>query len=121
MTNTRQIFLGHRTWNSAASQQINADATRTLDHCPAERDPLLREVQFNLLIGSLKLDPQLHPQFLNSLYGNNYNLIKNLIKAAIANFFKYQNSLIPLLYPQEMWESKLIDLVDSGFLTERDP
>ena len=120
--NTRQIFLGHRTWNSAASQQINADATRTLDHCPAERDPLLREVQFNLLIGSLKLDPQfLYPQFLNSLYGNNYNLIKNLIKAAIANFFKYQNSLIPLLYPQEMWESKLIDLVDSGFLTERDP
>ena len=120
--NTKQIFLGHQTWNSAISQQINTGATKTLDQRPVERDPMLREVQFNLLIGSLKLDPQfLYPQFLNSLYGGNYNLIKNLIKTAIANFFKYQNSLIPLLYPQEMWESKLMDLVDSGFLTDRNP
>ncbi|KAG0668033.1 hypothetical protein C6P45_005123 [Maudiozyma exigua] len=105
----RRIFLGHRTWNKIfknGKDKIKSDIQLVK----------LNSIEtnlFDLVKQQLKLNSNnyLFPQFLINQYKNDTSLIKSQLVNAINQCFLTINSLVPVLYPFDIVENDLIEIV----------
>lgn len=119
-------FSGHCTWNiltgtlprNASPESATANkraGNSSISHIlasPMSHTQWLREFHTNALINNLQLTPQFAflPQFLLVKYQYDIPHLKGLIHTAISQFFKTQNSLIPILHPVKRWQDRLLHL-----------
>ncbi|KAL3232504.1 Protein SIP4 [Nakaseomyces bracarensis] len=118
-TNFSNNYLGHATWHllngnihpSKASEDSRTK-TKYPDTSFVADNTWLREFQIDTMVEILQLNSQfLLPQFLLVRYKYNMNQLKELLELSLEQFFKSQNSLIPLLYPLEFWKEKLLQQI----------
>lgn len=105
----KRIFLGHRTWGKIFKNNQNKIESDT----HFNKLNLLEPILFDLLKQQLKLNGNNHlfPQFLINQYKNDTSAIKKHLVNAIKQFFLSINSLVPILYPFDIVENDLIDIV----------
>ena len=105
----KRIFLGHRTWAKIFKNNKNS----TESDIQFNKLNFLEPILFDLLKQQLKLNGNNHlfPQFLINQYKNDTNLIKKQLVNAIKQFFLSINSLVPILYPFDIVENDLIDII----------
>lgn len=99
-------YLGHCTWN------ILTNAFDQSNHAQLDTE-WLSNSHISLITNFLQLEPKsfFFPKFLLVKYENNLVRLKRLVKAAIGDFNRFQNSLIPLLHPFDKWQSRLMSIL----------
>lgn len=112
--NDRQMFLGHRTWNKIfhiENDMLNNETDNEI-HKFDDFEPIL----MTLMKQQLKLNGNnyIYPHFLINQYRNDTSLIKSQLIQAVRQFFLTINSLIPILYPFDIMENSLIDMIIMG-------
>lgn len=117
INNDKQVFLGHRTWNhffNGEPDSINNPNLLQINELnnnnDFDNDFLLNLIKKKLRLNSINF---ILPQFVINKYKNDLNLIKSLLIKSIKQFFLTMNSLIPILYPFDIIETKLIDLINN--------
>ncbi|SMN21725.1 similar to Saccharomyces cerevisiae YJL089W SIP4 C6 zinc cluster transcriptional activator that binds to the carbon source-responsive element (CSRE) of gluconeogenic genes [Maudiozyma saulgeensis] len=105
----RQTFLGHRTWNKIFHIDNDILNTENETHKFDDFEPIL----MTLMKQQLKLNGNnyVFPQFLINQYRNDTYIIKSQLIQAVRQFFLSINSLIPILYPFDILETSLIDMI----------
>lgn len=99
-------YLGHCTWNILTN-------TFSESKHPQLDTKWLNNSHISMTTDFLQLEPKsfFFPKFLLVKYENNLVRLKRLVKGAIADFNRFQNSLVPLLHPFDKWQSKFMSLL----------
>lgn len=101
-------YLGNSTWNVLTGEDTLATSSE------ATRDQGDNNCFTNYHLSALKsilhLDSSVYflPKFLLVKYDYNVPKLIKLIHVAAKDFAKYENSLVPLLYPFDKWEKELM-------------
>lgn len=104
-------YVGHRTWDllqMGFGGKESVHRSRDVD----ERE-ILRNTHTLIMTNLLQLQPNSLwlPRFLAARYEDNLNRLKKAVVGRVQVFGKYQNSLIPLLYPFDEWQSSFEQLL----------
>lgn len=104
---SKENFLGHCTWNLMIN--LTLENSKSVENEP----DWLNECHLSALINYLQLDDTNFclPKFLVSKYKNDSKKLRKLVFKSISHFSKFQNSLVPLLQPFDIWENKLKKLL----------
>ncbi|CAI1510244.1 hypothetical protein SEUBUCD646_0J01230 [Saccharomyces eubayanus] len=107
---SNQRFLGHLTWNILTETFPNSKSMTFTN----DRDQSGLQLQFLTDLLNLNADFNHLPNFLLLKYNYNLQFLKNLLSVIIKDFFKRQNSLLPLLCPSNLWKNSLLDKINSA-------
>ncbi|CCF55586.1 hypothetical protein KAFR_0A01480 [Kazachstania africana CBS 2517] len=113
----QNCYLGNLSYNHIFDQHSNKfESNNNADNNKNSNtaNDWLVDLQLNAMINNLNLNWQFFlPQILISTFKNDITNLKIKIKFAIEKFLQESNSLVPILYPQSHWESKLFQLIDN--------
>lgn len=101
-------YMGNSTWNMLTGSLPAAPDEATKIIC--ETDSFVN-YQLSAMKNILQLDSNFFflPRFLLVKYDYNIVKLEKLLRAAVADFGKFENSLIPILYPFDKWEADLLE------------
>lgn len=104
-------YLGHRTWD-LLRKDLGQEKPDTGGRVINERE-VVRNSHILIMTNLLQLQPNLLwlPRFLTSSYVDDLSRLRKLVLGRVKNFNKLQNSLIPLLYPFDQWQSHFEELL----------
>ena len=111
-----RLYMGNNFWNKLMSSNDKnfIKDLKSFNVTLEKEEKALYEQHISLMVNLLNLNPRFFylPQFLVQKFKNDEKLLKKLLLNSLNQFFKIQNSLIPLLYPAKFWQQSLIDLID---------
>ncbi|GAV51207.1 hypothetical protein ZYGR_0AD03900 [Zygosaccharomyces rouxii] len=100
-------YMGNSTWNMLTGSLPAPPDEATKRHC--ETDSFIN-YQLSAMKNILQLDSNFLflPRFLLVKYDYNLPKLVKLLRTAVADFGKFENSLVPILYPFDKWENDLL-------------
>ncbi|QLL33834.1 hypothetical protein HG536_0F01590 [Torulaspora globosa] len=107
-----QNYLGHRTWDLL---QKNFAVSDSVHHSrDINEEEITKNTHMFIMTNLLQLQPNSFwlPRFLTTRYDDNLHRLKQAVVSRVQSFNKYQNSLVPLLYPFEEWQCSFDQLLN---------
>ncbi|CAL9737622.1 hypothetical protein MOSE0_M04500 [Monosporozyma servazzii] len=110
-----RLYMGNNLWNKLMSTDDDNKDSRKFNVILEKEEKAVFEQHISLMVNLLNLNPKQFylPQFLVQKFKNDEKLLKKILLNSITEFFKIQNSLIPLLYPADYWQQSLINLIEN--------
>ncbi|GAV56003.1 hypothetical protein ZYGR_0AZ01750 [Zygosaccharomyces rouxii] len=106
-------YMGNSTWNMITGSLPAPPDEATKIHCETNS---FTNYQLSAMKNILQLDSNFSflPRFLLVKYDYNLPKLVKLLRVAVADFGKVENSLVPILYPFDKWENDLLQHLVHG-------